>query len=205
MPLYDMNLKQLISQRIKEKNNKPPFFDLFEFLFIAKQLITAVNHLQKNNIVHRDLKYDNIFLKKNLKLVLADFGCCFNFKENDINDFKIPYQFDGIPKGGCPSFLPPEIINTKFGKNIFLDYSKSDIFSTGIVLYLMLSGKDKNEKENWPFDEKNNYIDLKPPYASSAINLFIKGITNFDLKKRTSTEEAFEEIKEMYLGVKKKK
>jgi serine/threonine protein kinase len=164
---------------------KKLLFDENEWNFISKNLISSVLHLNKNGICHRDLKCDNIFIKlKKFKITLADFGCCFNFKENNINDFKITYPFEGFPKG-APAFLPPEIMKTKPGKNQFLDYSKSDIYSLGIVLYLMLSIIDGKEQDDWPFDEKENYIDL-PNYINSEIKLFLKNILKNDLKERYS-------------------
>jgi serine/threonine protein kinase len=211
MPLFDLNLKQLISNKIKEKKKiieneyDKLIFNEDEWSFISKKLISSILHLNKNYICHRDLKYDNIFIKlKNFKIVLADFGCCVNLK--DFNDFKMPYQIDGISKGGAPVFLPPEIMKTKPGKNKFLDYSKSDIYSLGIVLYLMLSGRsiiDGEEKDNWPFDKNSNYIDL-PNYINSEINEFLKNILKNDLNERFSVKQAWDQIKILRKKFKKK-
>jgi serine/threonine protein kinase len=186
---------------------KKLLFDENEWNFISKNLISSVLHLNKNGICHRDLKYDNIFIKLiNNKIVLADFGCCVNFKEFGFDDLKLPYQIDGTSKGGAPAFLPPEIMKTKPGKNKFLDYTKSDIYSCGIVLYLMLFGRsivDGKEQDNWPFDKNSNYIDL-PNYINSEINEFLKNILKNDLNERFSVKQAWDQIKILRKKFKKK-
>ena len=38
------------------------------------QLLYAISHIHKHNIIHRDLKLDNCFIDKDLNLYLGDFG-----------------------------------------------------------------------------------------------------------------------------------
>ena len=83
--------------------------------------------LHSNNIVHRDLKPENlIFRDENLNsLVIIDFGLSTTIK-------------DGEPlftRCGSPGYVAPEILNN-------LGYGcKVDIFSLGVIMYILLTSK----------------------------------------------------------------
>lgn len=91
---------------------------------IFGQLINAYKSLYENNIVHRDIKTDNIFFKDG-KLKLADFGFSKRLK----------YQDDLMQTSlGSPLYMAPEVLNNDvYG-------SKADLWSCGIILYQMLFG-----------------------------------------------------------------
>ena len=61
MELCDKNLSQLLLER---KNNR--YFNLGEILEIMKQLNNIFKIMQENKIIHRDLKLENILIKKKM-------------------------------------------------------------------------------------------------------------------------------------------
>ena len=106
---------------------------------IIQQLLIAVNFLHQNNVCHRDIKPQNIFVvhfdKANIKdtiIKLTDFGSSCYFKNClPLSDFP-----------GTPAFTSPEIINGKYDH-------KTDIWSIGIVSYFLLCGKTPYSGDNY--------------------------------------------------------
>jgi calcium-dependent protein kinase len=83
--------------------------------------------MHSNNIVHRDIKPENILLEKveTLEIKLTDFGFATYFDEKTKLDEVL----------GSPIYMPPELVDKQ-------NYcSKVDIWSAGIVTFIMLSGK----------------------------------------------------------------
>ncbi|CAD8099490.1 unnamed protein product [Paramecium sonneborni] len=95
------------------------------------KLLSNLALLHKNKIIHRDLKPDNLmFAKKNdyTSLVLVDFGLA-TFEHLD------KFLF---PKCGTPGYVAPEVLNLHF-ENKYT--TKVDIFSSGCILYKLLTGR----------------------------------------------------------------
>ena len=118
---------------------------------LMKKILTGVNFLHQNGIIHRDLKLDNILLKykneldKNIysaEIKIIDFNCSF-----------INYG-TSKPKTivGTPQYMAPSVVQNNFEIHYYNE--KIDIWSLGIICYEMLFGKplfsgmDKNEIMN---------------------------------------------------------
>ena len=87
---------------------------------IIKQICLGIKEIHDNNIIHRDLKTENIFLKENYKIKIGDFGI-----SRQLDSFK-----NTLTKSiGTLYYIAPEII-------IGNDYNKkADIFSLGCIIY----------------------------------------------------------------------
>lgn len=107
---------------------------------IMRQVLTGLNHCHFKGLAHRDVKPENILFAtpecKEVKLI--DFGFAKMFDPNDS-------RFQELL--GSPLYMAPEIVNKK-------PYdSKCDIWSCGIITYILLSGDvpyDIGEKEDLP-------------------------------------------------------
>ena len=113
--------------------NKRPLKEKYALKYL-KQISEAIKYLLECNILHRDLKPNNILMTNMGNIALTDFGFARYF-ESDLLLQTIC---------GSPLYMAPEII-----KNKKYDY-KSDLWSIGIIFYEMLMGFT-------PFKAKNIY------------------------------------------------
>ena len=100
-------------------------FEEDEARFYIAELILAIEHLHKLNILYRDLKPENILISKDNHIKLADFGLA----KEGVSDQQNTKSFVG-----SPAYLAPEILNRKgVGKS-------ADLYGIGAVLYEMMCG-----------------------------------------------------------------
>ena len=140
------------------------------------QIVEGVKFIHENNVIHRDLKPNNILFldKEKTKVVIIDFGLS-GFSNGLIKE---------VIKAGTFKFLSPEILC----RENFSSSSKIDIWALGVILYLMNFKKypfeGNNEKEI--FDKIENE-DIKFPkeikIKKSLVNLF-KGMFEKNPKRR---------------------
>lgn len=98
-----------------------------------KQILDAVSFCHSKNIVHRDIKLDNILLDEYGNIKLCDFGV----------SKRMPKDGKFRERCGTPAYIAPEILN-----ETGYDGKTADIWSMGVVLYAMLYG-------NFPFKAEN--------------------------------------------------
>lgn len=93
-----------------------------------QQLISAVDYCHSRGVFHRDLKPENLLLDENGNLKVSDFG---------LSALAESKHQDGLLHTTCgtPAYVAPEIINRKG-----YDGSKADIWSCGVILFVLLAG-----------------------------------------------------------------
>ena len=83
-----------------------------------KQILCGLKYLYNNNILHRDIKPQNILINNNI-IKICDFGFAKNIKDNDLLSTFC----------GSPLYMAPEILK-------YREYTdKSDIWSLGVIIY----------------------------------------------------------------------
>lgn len=90
---------------------------------MIKDILSSLSYIHKQEVLHRDIKLDNILLDKNNNLKLCDFGISLMIKNNQ-------YYTD---RCGTPAYIAPEIIKSKY-KGF-----KSDYWSLGVTLFILLT------------------------------------------------------------------
>ena len=126
--------------RIIEHIDKKQMYSEKEAANIFKQLMSAIAYCHSQGICHRDLKPENIlFLNKdeNSPIKIIDFGLSKIFGEyNNIKNNQMS------TKVGTAYYVSPEVLQGKYDE-------KCDIWSAGVILYILLSG-------NPPFNGAND-------------------------------------------------
>ncbi|XP_076907409.1 CBL-interacting serine/threonine-protein kinase 25-like [Bidens hawaiensis] len=101
-----------------------------------QQLISAVDFCHSRGVSHRDLKPENLLLDENENLKVSDFGLS-SLPEHLRNDGLLHTQC------GTPAYVAPEVIRRKG-----YDGAKADIWSCGVILYVLLAGFLPFQDEN---------------------------------------------------------
>ena len=166
-----------LCNKIKNQKKKGKYFSENQILDYFTQICLAIKHIHDRKILHRDIKSQNIFLMKNNRVKLGDFGIakCLNGTFDKAKTLI-----------GTPYYLSPEIINDKP-----YDY-KSDIWSLGILLYEMCALKMPFEGNNMPQlymkISNGNYSPLSKVFSQDLRNL-VNSMLNVNSFKRPSIGE----------------
>jgi eukaryotic-like serine/threonine-protein kinase len=96
---------------------------------IAVGVLDALDYIHAHGVVHRDLKPENIMVDDNDNIKLIDFGIA-----SDSAARRLTYA-NFTATLGTPNYISPEQVKGKRGDG------RSDIYSMGVILYEMLTGK----------------------------------------------------------------
>ena len=160
--------------------------------FLFKQIILGIKHIHSHNIVHRDIKLENILIDFNNNIKICDFGIgrILNSNKQLLHD-----------KCGTPMYMAPEILISN--KNIGYEGFPVDIWSSGIALYIMLSGSlpfnfkgennsSINDKNYNNAELQNNIINNEPKYIekiSDEARDLLKKILNKNPNERLNCDQ----------------
>ena len=134
------------------------------FKIIFRQIFDAMNYLHKHGMAHRDIKLENILIKKNYEIKIIDFGFGMYNPENKLQKFFC----------GTPNYMPPEI-----AEKIPYNGQLADMWSLGILVYKIFCAdfpfKGKDEKELYKSIKIGKFIfaTYTPEYAKKIINSLV--------------------------------
>ncbi|WP_313645719.1 bifunctional protein-serine/threonine kinase/phosphatase [Pseudomonas sp.] len=96
-----------------------------QWLEVARQLLQAVGVLHRRNVLHRDIKPDNLHLGDDGQVRLLDFGLAYCPGLSEAG---------GQPLSGTPSFIAPEAFEGQPPS------PRQDLYAAGVTLYHLLTG-----------------------------------------------------------------
>ncbi|XP_065056101.1 serine/threonine-protein kinase D1-like isoform X2 [Rhopilema esculentum] len=160
--------------RLSEKETK----------FLIHQILVALKYLHSQNIVHCDLKPENVLIAENVskskfpQIKLCDFGFARIIGRESFRRSVV----------GTPAYLAPEVLNNK-------KYNRSlDMWSVGVIIYVSLSGTFPFNEEEEIADQIKNAAFMYPPnpwaeVSAEAIDLINK-LLQVKITKRLSCQQA---------------
>ena len=145
----------------------------------AYNLLSAVKEMHSKNVIHKDLKLENILIKK------FNYESRSNRKQLDPNGF---YIIDGGSEGTC-MYYPPEY--RAFPKILSKKY---DIWTVGVILYLMIF-------KRYPYDISKNYeIEFEEKFFENSISEnysmivpLIKNFLSIEYRERMTAKDSLRE------------
>ena len=156
---------------------------------IIKSIFQGIAYCHSLGIIHRDLKPENILVplgKVNIDytlLKIIDFGASVLMKGRK----KITFRF------GTAYYIAPEVLQQSYNE-------KCDIWSIGVILYLLLTGSvpfdGKNDDEIWKkiISEEINYSSPKLKSLSKEAKDLLKKLLVKNPDQRLSASEALEHV-----------
>lgn len=127
-------------------------YSIEEKLKDMRDLGECIAQLHARNLVHRDIKPQNLLVYKN-RVCLSDFGLVWNM---DRIDEHITDIHDNM---GPIAIQPPEMRNIENIDNI--DYRKSDVYLFAKTVWIILTGAKEEFHEEYKRSEKRVYLDKK--------------------------------------------
>lgn len=141
---------------LREYLNRKASFDVGQIVAIVSQLLLALDFAHERGVVHRDVKPANLILTSGGALKVADFGIARIDTSNLTNAGMVM---------GTPSYMSPEQCQ---GKEVD---RRSDLYSTGVVLYELLTGEKPFSGSIEAIAFKICYEDPRPPSEISKLDI----------------------------------
>ncbi|GMM50740.1 hypothetical protein DASB73_016980 [Starmerella bacillaris] len=136
LDLYDYDLKKLVNLRTHENDADVDLFDFGRMMkpvigikmwtYYAQQLLSAMQFIHSRNIIHADLKPENVLCTSDNKLVIADFSAAIDI---DSQTASVLSQELGASVAMSPVYTDPEVRH-----GLCLPSFQSDYYSLGLVL-----------------------------------------------------------------------
>lgn len=185
---YFIVMEFINGKTLKSLIKKRGALTIDEVMDIMLQLTSAVACAHDSYIIHRDIKPQNVMILEDGRVKITDFGIAMALNSNELT------QTNSVM--GSVHYLPPEQANGSGST------TKSDIYSLGILMFELLTGKlpfkgdnaveiaIKQMKEAIP-----SVIDINPNIPQSVENVILRACAKNPKNRYDSAAEMYEDIK----------
>lgn len=185
---YFIVMEYINGKTLKSLIKKRGVLTLEEVIDIMLQLTSAVSCAHDSYIIHRDIKPQNVMILEDGRVKITDFGIAMALNNNELT------QTNSVM--GSVHYLPPEQANGS-GSTI-----KSDIYSLGILMFELLTGKLPFKGENAveiAIKQMREPIpsvkSISPDIPQSVENVVLKACAKNPKNRYDTAREMFEDIK----------
>jgi MAP/microtubule affinity-regulating kinase len=165
------SLSEFLKKRQGKKLTEP------EAKVIFKQVASAIHYIHQKEIIHRDIKLENILIESFSNVKLIDFGFAAHPNATSISGVLC----------GTPAYMSPEILGKEEGQTGY----PADIWAMGILLYQLLEGdfpfKGQSDRELFQKVKAGKY-ELPSNWSEGLKNLMVSLLT-LDQKQRIVSGE----------------
>ncbi len=185
---YFIVMEYIEGQTLKSLIKKRGALTLAEVIDIMDQLTSGIACAHDSYIIHRDIKPQNIMILDDGRVKITDFGIAMALNSNELT------QTNSVM--GSVHYLPPEQASGS-GSTI-----KSDIYSLGILMYELLTGKVPFKGDNaveiaikHMKDEIPSVCEFNPEIPQSIENIILKACAKNPKNRYDSVMEMHNDIK----------
>jgi len=164
---------------------------------LMEAVLKTLDSIHNNDILHRDLKPQNILIKSDLEPVILDFGLAKLIDYSSITQ-------TGDQLGTYAYMSPEQVVDSKNIDKL------SDYFALGVIFYQLITGKLPYDATNTPalIDQiKNQYpkppSDINPAISNQLENVILKLLEKQPYRRYQSVQEIISAVKSQPSPVKK--
>lgn len=185
---YFIVMEYVNGKTLKSLIKKRGALTLSETIDIMLQLTSGISCAHDSYIIHRDIKPQNIMILEDGRVKITDFGIAVALKSNELT------QTNSVM--GSVHYLPPEQANGSGAT------TKSDIYSLGILMYELLTGKLPFKGDNaveiaikQMKDKIPSITEQNPEVPQSVENVVLKACAKNPMNRYETVEEMHEDLK----------
>ena len=179
-----------------------PFYEVCSdniLRFFSRQIVLGLETLNRNNLIHFDIKPENLLITTGLTIKISDFSFLKFLKNDENTDLKIP--------GGTNGYISPEYFNRD--KISAIVGKKQDYFALGSTIYFLKYFKrmirykiKKAQEKDTPINllNKTHVLDalerskasiISSPFTDDDLTQFLCGLTEYNPEKRYNFEQIY--------------
>ena len=185
---YFIVMEYINGKTLKSLIKKRGVLTVEEVVDIMLQLTSAVSCAHDSYIIHRDIKPQNVMILEDGRVKITDFGIAMALNSNELT------QTNSVM--GSVHYLPPEQANGS-GSTI-----KSDIYSLGILMFELLTGKLPFKGENaveiaikQMREPIPSVCEISPDIPQIVENVILKACAKNPKNRYDSAREMYEDLK----------